>query len=175
VTLSRDAATLLDRRLAVIGKIRWDTAQARSAAARAAEEQDAATAEETRTHTIDAPVPLPRIASNASTSPTHSAPPEVPAESATTVAPSPRRSSVQVILLIVGISLLSVAAVFFLVYAFINFGILGRSLAHHRRGHGSLIRDRVEPATSLPHRYRRGDRGARRRARLSRCVRDPRQ
>ena len=128
VTLSRDAATLLDRRLAVIGKIRWDTAQARSAAARAAEEQDAATAEETRTHTIDAPVPLPRIASNASTSPTHSAPPEVPAESATTVAPSPRRSSVQVILLIVGISLLSVAAVFFLVYAFINFGILGRSL-----------------------------------------------
>ncbi|MBC7760482.1 MAG: hypothetical protein H7201_01510, partial [Candidatus Saccharibacteria bacterium] len=128
VTLSRDAATLLDRRLAVIGKIRWDTAQARSAAAMAAEEQDAAAAEETRTHTIDAPMPLPRIASNAGTSPTHSAPPEVPAESATTVAPSPRRSSVQVILLIVGISLLSVAAVFFLVYAFINFGILGRSL-----------------------------------------------
>ena len=128
VTLSLDAATLLDRRLAVIGKIRWDTAQARSAAAKAAEEHDAAAAEETRTHTIDAPMPLPRIASNASTSPTHSAPPEVPAESATTVAPSPRRSSVQVILLIVGISLLSVAAVFFLVYAFINFGILGRSL-----------------------------------------------
>ena len=128
VTLSRDAATLLDRRLAVIGKIRWDTAEARSAAAMAAEEQDAATAIVNRTHSIVAPVPLPRIASNAGTSPNHSAPPEVPAETATAVAPSPRRSSVQVILLIVGISLLSVAAVFFLVYAFINFGILGRSL-----------------------------------------------
>ena len=128
VTLSRDAATLLDRRLAVIGKIRWDTAEARSAAAMAAEKQDAATAIVNRTHSIVAPVPLPRIASNAGTSPNHSAPPEVPAETATAVAPSPRRSSVQVILLIVGISLLSVAAVFFLVYAFINFGILGRSL-----------------------------------------------
>ena len=128
VTLSRDAATLLDRRLAVIGKIRWDTAEARSAAAMAAEKQDAATAIVNRTHSIVAPVPLPRIANNAGTSPNHSAPPEVPAETATAVAPSPRRSSVQVILLIVGISLLSVAAVFFLVYAFINFGILGRSL-----------------------------------------------
>ena len=128
VTLSRDAVTLLDRRLEVIGKIRWDTAQARSAAAMAAEDQDAATAEHNRTLTFVAPVPLPRIASNAGASPNQSAPPEVPAETATSVAPSPRRSSVQVILLIVGISLLSVAAVFFLVYAFINFGILGRSL-----------------------------------------------
>ena len=130
VTLSRDAVTLLDRRLEVIGTIRWDTAQARSAAAMAAEERDAATAKDNRTNTIVAPVPLPRIASNTGTSPNHSAPPEVPVETATATAaaPPPRRSSVQVILLIVGISLLSVAAVFFLVYAFINFGILGRSL-----------------------------------------------
>jgi hypothetical protein len=39
-----------------------------------------------------------------------------------------RRSSVQVTLLIVGVSLLSVAAIFFLVYAFINFGIVWRSV-----------------------------------------------
>ena len=128
VTLSQDAATLLDRRLTVIGRIRWDTAQARSAATMAAEEQDAATAKDNRTRSIVAPVLLPTIVSNAGTSPGHSAPPEAPAGTTTTVGPSPRRSSVQVIMLIVGISLLSVAAVFFLVYAFINFGILGRSL-----------------------------------------------
>jgi hypothetical protein len=42
--------------------------------------------------------------------------------------PSPRRSSIQVLLVIVGVSLVSVAAIFFLVFAFINFGILWRSL-----------------------------------------------
>ena len=128
VTLSRDAATLLGRRLEVIGKIRWDTAQARSAAALAAKEQDAGRVKDNRIPTIVAPVPLPRIASNAGTSPSHPAPPRVPRETATGAPPPPRRSSVQVILLVVGISLLSVAAIFFLVYAFINFGILGRSL-----------------------------------------------
>ncbi len=40
----------------------------------------------------------------------------------------PRRSSVQVTLLLVGVTLLSVAAIFFLVYAFINFGLIWRSV-----------------------------------------------
>ncbi|HRN29621.1 MAG TPA: hypothetical protein PK890_07980, partial [Terrimesophilobacter sp.] len=40
----------------------------------------------------------------------------------------PRRSSVQVSLLVVGVSLLSIAAIFFLVYAFVMFGLVWRSL-----------------------------------------------
>jgi len=50
--------------------------------------------------------------------------PAVPAPEAT----APRHFGVQVILLIVGISLLSVGAIFFLVYAFITFGLVWRSL-----------------------------------------------
>ncbi len=42
--------------------------------------------------------------------------------------PASRHLGVQVILLIVGISLLSVGAIFFLVYAFITFGLVWRSL-----------------------------------------------
>src|SRR5690606_30169082 len=41
---------------------------------------------------------------------------------------APRRSSVQITLLAVGISLLSIAAIFFLVYAFITFGLVWRSV-----------------------------------------------
>lgn len=42
-------------------------------------------------------------------------------------AATPRRSGVQIALLVTGISLLSVFAVFFLVYAFINYGLVWRS------------------------------------------------
>src|SRR5690606_35760666 len=40
----------------------------------------------------------------------------------------PRRSGVQLALLVTGISLLSVFAIFFMVYAFINYGLVWRSI-----------------------------------------------
>lgn len=137
-TLSRDAAALLDQRLSAIGRIRYDSSIEHSSAAQASAPQAPAPQYPVAlaaAATSFVPVPLPR-----------SAPPESPVAvsgtfpvsfrsaasppppSSTPAAPNRRRSSVQVILLIVGISLLSVAAIFFLVYAFINFGILGRSL-----------------------------------------------
>ena len=118
-TLSRDAATLLDRRLVVIGRIRYETSLALSAAAEAP-----ATVFPVP---VSLPVPVPLPQPGRGPLPV-AAPPQSPPAASTTGENSPRRSSVQVILLIVGISLLSVAAIFFLVYAFINFGILGRSL-----------------------------------------------
>lgn len=91
----------LDKRLAIIGRIRYDTAQA--AEMQAAESR--------------------RAAELTSTPPAAPAAPTVPS-------PDGRRrhSSVQVTLLIVGVSLLSIAGIFFLVYAFINFGIIWRSV-----------------------------------------------
>jgi hypothetical protein len=132
--LSWDAATLLDHRLEAIGRIRYATARARSDAA--------ATARNDAAPPIVIAVPISSVPS--SSVPLPSVPLSLPPRmqvSRPVAAPSeprspppdgegtaPRRSSIQVILLIVGISLLSVAAIFFLVYAFINFGILGRSL-----------------------------------------------
>ena len=128
-TLSRDAAALLDQRLAVIGRIRYETSRAVSAAAQSAATTVAETVHLPIPQTAPRPFPLaatphPLAAPRTAPSPTAPSPTAVPP------APGipPRHSSVQVILLIVGISLLSVAAIFFLVYAFINFGILGRSL-----------------------------------------------
>ena len=48
--------------------------------------------------------------------------------SASPASSGPRRSSIQVLLLLVGVSLLSIATIFFLVYAFITFGLLTRSI-----------------------------------------------
>ena len=148
-TLSRQSAILLDRRLESIGRIRYDTAQAHvvAMAAIANDTRDVA-AEASRGAATDpspllAPMSLPSMApgvrvpggaANAPIAPTIMPPPKLvpppppPPSLAPPGATPPRRSSVQVLLLIVGISLLSVAAIFFLVYAFINFGILGRSL-----------------------------------------------
>jgi hypothetical protein len=133
---SAHAAALLDHRLDIIGRIRFDTAQAiaarRSTAAAfsavapvlSSPTFDAVTAGAPLAETWAVPsgagVPAGAVPPGASLPPASPAPPALPA--------APRRSSVQVILLVVGISLLSVAAIFFLVYAFINFGILGRSL-----------------------------------------------
>ncbi len=134
-TLSRQSAVLLDRRLEVIGRIRYDTAQANRAALAATTIANDARgfAREVVPGPVTEfmPVSLPSMAPAASTPPTGAARSVAPTTTSTTTstdATPPRRSSVQVILLIVGISLLSVAAIFFLVYAFINFGILGRSL-----------------------------------------------
>ncbi|AWB89495.1 SCO7613 C-terminal domain-containing membrane protein [Salinibacterium hongtaonis] len=58
-----------------------------------------------------------------------SAPVASPPAAAAPVRPgaTPRRSGVQIALLITGISLLSVFAIFFLIYAFINYGLVWRS------------------------------------------------
>ena len=137
--LSKDAATALDRRLDLIGRIRFATAQVLTA------QQDRENAAATlAVTTVSAPFdallssPPARIVSPIvpqPVAPPTGAPPFSAPPSAMAPQPgwpegpaAPRRSSVQIILLVVGISLLSVAAIFFLVYAFINFGTLARSL-----------------------------------------------
>jgi hypothetical protein len=145
---SVSAAGMLDTRLAIIGRIRYETEEA--ANLRWAAGQEAARG------AAHAPAPAPEVlVPEISASPIREI--GVPAVStlhesqggpdptgvnvdsirdtrvpnrnaAVPTSPQPRRSSVQVTLLIVGVSLLSVAAIFFLVYAFINFGIVWRSV-----------------------------------------------
>ena len=120
---SQDAAQLLRARITTIGRMRYETARERAR-------------RETPAETIPDAAPTPR---------THWLPvtPSVPQEPGTatggtgrskgrpteTAEPSgPRRSSVQVLLLLVGVSLLSIATIFFLVYAFITYGLLTRSV-----------------------------------------------
>ena len=133
------AAGMLDARLAIIGRIRYETAQARSSAPEAqpapADQPAQAASSAQPAGWIAAPVAAPvetvtapaGASSPASPLPRQAVGTAAGSASATTAA-APRRSSVQVTLLIVGVSLLSVAAIFFLVYAFINFGIVWRSV-----------------------------------------------
>ena len=103
---STDAAASLDRRLELIGRIRYEASL-----------------------TVAPPLPAaPPLAAAAPLAPapsTVAAPPALPA--AAPAAPR-RHLGVQVILLIVGVSLLAVGAIFFLVYAFITFGLVWRSV-----------------------------------------------
>src|SRR6185312_3661701 len=128
---STDAATALRRRLALIGRIRFETAQLieQQAAARGAQ----------ATASASSVADAPRVSAAVATPPVAPAviPPVAPAASGSGVAPlatpttapgAPRRSSVQLVMLVVGVSLLSIAAIFFLVFAFITYGLLVRSL-----------------------------------------------
>ncbi|MCU1552262.1 MAG: hypothetical protein JWR36_2822 [Glaciihabitans sp.] len=131
---SVDAAHLLDRRLELIGRIRYDSAQdaKRAMTAAPAMAQPAAAAISFPASTAPAST-APASSGPASTTPPNALPTSTlpawrpPASTATTPQRVPRRSSVQVIVLIVGVALLSIAAIFFLVYAFIAYGILVRS------------------------------------------------
>lgn len=116
---SLEAAEALDRRLSLIGKIRYDTARAQQPQV----QHPPAVA-------APAAAPAPAVAAPRQEPLPHPAPSAVLSTPATPqLAPrAPRRSSVQVTMLIVGVSLLSIAAIFFLVYAFINFGIVWRSV-----------------------------------------------
>lgn len=116
------AAGKLDERVAIIGRMRYEAAQTVAAPVAAS---------------TAAPVTAPAVAAPAVAAPVIAAPTISIREPAGAdrlldqqreVAAAPRRSSVQVTLLIVGVSLLSIAAIFFLVYAFIYFGIVWRSL-----------------------------------------------
>jgi hypothetical protein len=119
---STDVAAALDRRLAIIGRIRYETA---AASATATASMPAAPS--MQPPPAPAPIPTPISLDPREARPN---PREIPLSpiGASNVEGKPRRSSVQVILLVVGVSLLSVAAIFFLVYAFINFGIVWRSV-----------------------------------------------
>lgn len=121
---SLSAAGVLDERIRLIGRMRYETARAQAAPEVAAPVQAAASA------APPASVPAPAGVAAAGTAATDAAamPDRQENDTVATQAPVRRRSSVQVTLLIVGVSLLSVAAIFFLVYAFINFGIVWRSV-----------------------------------------------
>lgn len=112
-------ASALDRRVGIIGRMRFETDERAGALAAAA-----------------AAPPVPAFV--APTEPAVPGGPSAPAPPHPSSArrggdapasPSPRRrvSSVQLILLIIGVSALSVGAIFFLVYAFINYGVYWRS------------------------------------------------
>jgi hypothetical protein len=108
---STDASASLDRRLELIGRIRYESSRA---AAPAVAPLVAPAAPPAAVAVPAAPAAVPPVATTV-------AEPTVPSE--------PRRHlGVQVILLIVGVSLLAVGAIFFLVYAFITFGLVWRSV-----------------------------------------------
>jgi hypothetical protein len=91
---STDAAAALDRRLNLIGRMRFESAS------------------------------IPQTVS-----PNDAAPNALPVESTLLTPTPPRRPvSVQLVLLLVGVALLSVGAIFFLVYASIGLGLVWRSL-----------------------------------------------
>ena len=121
---SQATAASLETRLEIIGRIRYETAQALAAPEQVAwptstwapPEEGAQRPSRGESEGIP-----PAIAADQSA--------QEPQGTAWQPGPvAPRRSSVQVTLLIVGVSLLSIAAIFFLVYAFINFGIVWRSV-----------------------------------------------
>jgi hypothetical protein len=128
-TVSADAAELLDARVRLIGHIRLDTENA----ARTASPAPIATPLDPPIAVASAPgpapvaPPLPRPTVEPARPLSTGAAPVGPAVQRPGEPPVPRRSSVQVVLLIVGVSLVAVAAVFFLVYAFINFGLIWRT------------------------------------------------
>ncbi len=124
--VSAQTAALLERRLELIGRIRHDGRAALAASRDAANAvvRPISTAGPSTAPTTSVWFPLPAAAPVEPPTPT---PATAPAPRGVDES-GPRRSSVQVILLIVGISLLAVAAIFFVVYAFINYGVLGRSV-----------------------------------------------
>lgn len=124
--VSAETAALLERRLELIGRIRHDGRAALAASRDAANAvvRPISTTGPSTAPTTSVWFPLPTAAPVEPPTPTPGA---APAPGGVDES-GPRRSSVQVILLIVGISLLAVAAIFFVVYAFINYGVLGRSV-----------------------------------------------
>lgn len=106
-TASAEIADALDARLDIIGRMRRETAAAAVAAPVVAAPAPAAT-------------PTPAAAQLAAPAATVAAPPPTPAGAA--MSDGPRRSGIQIALIVVGISLLSVFAVFGLVYAFVTYG-----------------------------------------------------
>jgi len=124
--VSTDVAGLLDERVQLIGRIRFESALA------AREAEATPTLLPTGPDPVDdAAQPLSPPVGPPLTAPSSAAavPPLSPAAAPAAPVPgAPRRSSVQVALIIVGVSLVSIAAIYFLVYAFITYGIVWRSV-----------------------------------------------
>lgn len=143
--LSSKTAEDLDARAGIVGRMRLDTQRTAQQASDAAAASARAAAPAAAAPSSVAAAPVAAAASSApDTAPwvtpsptTHSPQPaaaSAPATSAPAATPAqppaqPRRHlGAQVILLLVGVSLLSVGAIFFLVYAFITFGLVWRSV-----------------------------------------------
>ena len=129
-TLSTDAAALLDRRLDVIGRIRYDTEQEAEAEAAAASRAfvDDAIAAPTALRQLQGPESSAQGPESTAQGPVGSSRSPAAAPGPASPPAAPGRSGIQVLLVVVGISLLSIAAIFFLVYAFITWGLLARSI-----------------------------------------------
>jgi len=104
------AAAALDHRVELIGRMRFETAAAAIGPVAASPVPAAAS-----------PVPVTASAATVSVS-------SVSVSDAVADATPRRHFGVQVVLLIVGVSLLAIGAIFFLVYAFITFGLIWRSV-----------------------------------------------
>ncbi|WP_431277802.1 hypothetical protein [Leifsonia poae] len=120
---SQDASRAMSRRAQLIGRLRFE----KEAGARAAAEVVTVSRVESR---VDVQPVAPSVP--ASPPPLPAQPPAPPREQPS-AAPAPdahprRRSSVQVLLLATGVVLVAVAAVFFLIVAFIANGLLFRSI-----------------------------------------------
>jgi hypothetical protein len=125
--ISTRIADDLDARADIVGRIRRETAER-------AREVPAAAVDTTPAPAPEAPASLrgtsPALTSSALTSPTLTSP-TLTSPTLTSPPPAPpgkRRSSIQIALVVVGITLLSVFAVFGLVYAFVTFGSTVRML-----------------------------------------------
>ena len=132
-TLSAGVAADLDRRLELIGRMRYETAQRAAevsapvapAASTVPAPATAAAGVPSAAATVAAPPPAPAVTAPAPPV----TPPVAPARAAAPAVPAaPRRHlGVQVILLIVAVSVLAIGAIGFLVFAFVNYGIVVRS------------------------------------------------
>ncbi|GAB3034944.1 hypothetical protein GCM10027052_11100 [Parafrigoribacterium mesophilum] len=121
---SQDAARLLQARVSTIGRMRFDQAKT------PARTEVPAAVEVPVRPTHWQPVFPTATGGQNPNAPSAEQPPARPTKRPTASAtpPGPRRSSVQVLLLLVGVSLLSIAAIFFLVYALITYGLVTRSI-----------------------------------------------
>ena len=136
--VSASVAASLDQRLELIGHIRFDMAEARKAAAAAVLPPPpvfvppvvAAAAPAPTVVAESAPFvpPVAPVASPVAPVAPPAAPPVVPVAAPVTLELKPRGRSIQVLLLLAGVSLLSLAAVLFIVFAFINYGMVVRSI-----------------------------------------------
>ncbi|MBC7442056.1 MAG: hypothetical protein H7311_05990, partial [Ramlibacter sp.] len=133
LTASTDAAASLSHRTALIGRIRFDVAEAQAQAADlvASRAPLAASVPESAPVSVPVAMRMPPPAAQApapALTPRAQRPPSAPGAGATVSVPgAPRRSSVQILLLLVGVTLVSVAAIFFLTVAWIYAGLEVRS------------------------------------------------
>ncbi len=142
LSLATEAAAIMDHRLELIGRIRWESASATAP-------EPVATENLPLPEPVQVREPAPEQAQVRMPAQLH-APLKEPQLLAANAPAEPRRSSVQVALLIVGISLLSIAAIFFLIYAFITFGLLARSLIVGGITVASIVTASVLRRRSLP-------------------------